>query len=158
MIYDKVDYSKIEVGTPTKFKDENKYLFPVYYDDSDLVFTLKNKYFIIEGLKTNAFGKDYIEIKSKELKDIINDIVDKLKINVFNESFVRVNVNDKTIINKKGQDLYNSSFKALVSIHIPTYYKDSKKESIQVNAKEIIITEFIKEGIEYDIEKLTLAN
>nr|WOL75526.1 single-strand binding protein [Saccharomycopsis selenospora] len=163
MIYDKVDTSKITIGKVNKFKDSEKYLYPIFYNDSELVFTLKNKFFIVDKIRSNNFGKEYIEIKSLLVNEILESIIKKLDIKLFNNNGLqRLTINSDTTIkyDKNLNDLRDKKFKALISFHIPTYYKDKEesKESLQVYVKELVIIEVIDLEIEYDLNKLSLAD
>nr|WOF72285.1 single-strand binding protein [Saccharomycopsis crataegensis] len=158
MIYDKIDNSKLSVGKPNNFKNSSKFLYPIFYEDSDLFFTLKNKFYIIDTVQTNNFNKEFIEIKSKQLDEQINKIAEKFNVSIDdNKKYV---INYKTVIkDAELNDLRNNRFKALISISIPTYYEDKKdvKTSLQLYIKEIIVLELISSEIEYEMNKLSLA-
>ncbi|GMM38141.1 hypothetical protein DASC09_054800 [Saccharomycopsis crataegensis] len=158
MIYDKIEESKLTVGKPNNFKNSSKFLYPIFYEDSELLFTLKNKFYIVDTVQINNFNKEFIEIKSKQLDEQINKVANKFNVSIDdNKKYV---INDKTVIkDAKIDDLRNNRFKALISISIPTYYEDKNdvKTSLQLYIKEIIVLELISSEIEYEMTKLSLA-
>lgn len=162
MIYDKIEKA-ITLGKKSKFVDEDKWITPVYYDGQSLDFTLRNKYITIESIKENVYNKDFIIIKSKEYAELISQIITAIPQTIISpfmpDGSFRATLTPKTSIKGKYalDDLKNNSFKACISITIPTIYSDEIKNTIQINLKDIVVIEVISDELEIDMSKLEIA-
>lgn len=157
MIYDKIDYKLITLGSPKQFNDEEgKTITPVFYSNGDLVFTLRNKYVHISKVETNIYGKEFVTVKSKEFSDIIREIAETVKtINpVQGDGTFKVNIVSKTKFNKPVDD---KSFDACIAISIPSIFSDGVNTTLQVHAKEFVVTEIYKDEMEVDMNNLKLS-
>lgn len=158
MIYNNIDTDLISLGKAKKFtEEEEKWITPIYYEGESLDFTLKNKYVKINKIEENSYGKKFVTIKSKEYSKIIESISDKLGTvsPISSDGSFRAFINNKTKINEKNLD--DVSFNACVSLVFPTIYKDTEKKTLQIYIKDLVVVEIIKDELEIELDKLSLA-
>lgn len=146
----------IEMGEAQQIRDEEKWITPLFYQGSSFEFTFRNKYVKISGIETNNYGKKFVTIKSKEYADKIKDVADNHDcINPLQpDGSFRAYINDKTTFSK---DVGNCSFNACISIIFPTIYSDSKKKTLQIYLKDVVVTEITTKGLEVDMNNLSLS-
>lgn len=161
MIYDKIDKDLIKLGDKKQFntEDSDKFLTPIYYDNGPFVFSLKNKYFKIEGIEENIYGKDFITIKSKILSDVIKTIADKVGAidPVQKDGSVRAVFNVKTKINKDINMIRNNVFDACLSLSFPTIFIDNDKITLQIHLQDLVVIKIIDDSLQIDHDKLEEA-
>lgn len=161
MIYDIIDISKITLGEKQPFtNDETKSLSRVYYNDSDLVFSLKNAYFEIGNIEENNYGKQYVVLNSQKLLNEISKICDFVGANKITE--VRASITPQTKITDVDDKVLSinklSNSKVLVAVSIPTFYQDNENIYLQINLKEaVVISENLNFRIQYDLDSLSQA-
>ena len=161
MIYDIIDTSLITIGEKKEFtNDSNKYLVPIYYNDTDLVFTLKNTFFKIDIIQENNYKKQYVLLKSQKLLNEIIKVCEKFNIKPITE--VRATISNNTLIKNTKGDILTPEHLAgsdiLAAVVIPTYYVDTNNSYLQIQLKEgIIIKESEELHIQYDISSLKEA-
>lgn len=158
MIYNNIDTDLISLGKAKKFtEEEEKWITPIYYEGESLDFTLKNKYVKINKIEQNSYGKKFVTIKSKEYSKIIDSISEKLGTvsPISSDGSFRAFINNKTKINEKNLD--DVSFNACVSLVFPTIYKDTEKKTLQIYIKDLVVVEIIKDELEIELDKLSLA-
>nr|CAA38624.1 unnamed protein product [Lachancea kluyveri]prf//1712308E ORF 5 [Lachancea kluyveri] len=158
MIYNNIDTDLISLGKAKKFtEEEEKWITPIYYEGESLDFTLKNKYVKINKIEENSYGKKFVTIKSKEYSKIIESISEKLGTvsPISSDGSFRAFINNKTKINEKNLD--DVSFNACVSLVFPTIYKDTEKKTLQIYIKDLVVVEIIKDELEIELDKLSLA-
>lgn len=164
MIYDKVDTSLISKGERKEIFP-SKYLTPLFYNESFFDVALKNKYIIINHVKTSLFKKDYIDVKSLKFAQIIESIIDTLKISkspIFADGVFRANITPNTLVTGKAasvEEIRAKRFQAIIALSIPTFYEDEDGTStLQVNVKTIHVHEFVEAPeLEFDVKKLSLS-
>jgi hypothetical protein len=170
MIYDTIETKKITTGTPSYVFGKIKTLTPIYYNNTTLEFTEKNRFVKVNGIELNQYGKKQINIKSRKINEIVMEIINsleslndiKIKNPISSDGNIRLNVTKETRIvdNKRrtvNQDTVgSSSFSACISIVVPTFFTDGNKCSIQLNVGECVIIE-IKESLEIDFDLLKLS-
>ncbi len=157
MIYDKIDTKLIKLGKTNKFSgEEEKSITSLYYEDESFEFSFKNKYVKITKIETNAYGKKFVTIKSKLYADIVEKVAKELDAvsPILSDGSFRATINDATSFSK---DVGEYSFYACVSLYFPSIYKDTEKTTLQVYLKEVVVTKIIKNNLEVEFDKLSLA-
>lgn len=157
MLNDKVDTSKIRLGEESVFKDDSsRKIIPIFYENKDLTFTLKNKFFEINKIREDNFGRKYIIIKSKEIVEILNSIIsslDKFNINKY-DTYVNVFFNKNTDFDF--EEVGENSFTACISINVASLFVNDKNANLNLKINDLIIIE-IKKKLEIDYSKLEIA-
>lgn len=165
MIYNNIDLSKISTGKQKEIYPQ-KFLTPVYYNNTSLDYTLKDKYVIINGIKSTMFKKDYIDIKSKEFTEITNKIISHLNIKkspIFAENVFSATINQNTIISglySSIDDLRNKRFQAVIVLTIPTIFNDNNGlTTCQLNVKSIYVHQLVQpDDLSINFENLSQAD
>lgn len=174
MIYNRIDKKKVTLGDPKQVFSDNKSLTPVYYDGGRLVFTERDRYMRITGIKTNSFGKRQILVKSKMFASIVEDLVNVLsKLSgetvtnpLTTDGSIMINLGkDSRIVHLESkapctEDLSNRLFEACVSIIVPTIFTDDSESkcTMQLVLEECIVVKILDSEIDIDLSRLQLAD
>nr|CAC08225.1 putative ssDNA binding protein [Schwanniomyces etchellsii] len=159
MIYNTINTDLLKLGNPKKFDNEEKYITPLYYNGSELDFSLKNKFVRIEKIEENSYGKEFVTIKSKEYSDVIETIAKKLDVQspIQSDGSFRATISSKTKSSKPLNDLRDKKFTACISLAFSTVYSDETRKTLPIQLKDLIIIKIINEDLEIDMDKLEEA-
>lgn len=153
-----IDVSKIKLGKESYFKDDkNKKIIPIYYNDKDLTFTLPNKFFEISKIREDAFDRKYIIIKSNEINEILNKIIESLDVDYNINKFVEYT---NLFFNKNTdfdfEKIKDNAFSACLSITVSSLFVNENNANLNLKINDMIVIE-VKEKLEIDHSKLEAA-
>jgi hypothetical protein len=172
LVYDNINLDLVTLSDNKVTYGENRFIIPIQYSGDELIYNERNKFYKVNGVETNTFGKQQLIIKSKSLANTLNSLVIKLSSlsgkpivsPVLPNGSIRLSINKSSSVRHANTrapctDLLDGVvFTACISIVIPTIYTSDDKNTMQVLVRECLIVEFITSELEIDLRKLTPAD